>query len=395
MARVLIVDSDAESRATTARLVQELGHNFEEAPDGGEAFEQLLAVPFDLVVSEAVLPKLDSPALIEKMKSRGVKTPVLIFSSATKASCVAALMRLGILEYIHKSTPLGVVKHKLAAVLAPRAAPPTVPLAPAPPTPVAMAPVEARSGIEPTAAAGPTDSGVLVVDKLPDVHDKLRLLLPTSIELDGAQAVDAALAHAARRRYRMVLFDSETSLLNLSGLVAQFHRLQPEAFIVGMASVERGNAVAVEASLRSLGFDDVLLKPIEPQALGALVAQYCASYEQLVSLQDDVIRISRLRCRETQLGFYVGQLRTRTKGVLTTLCDACIDTAFVDFSEAQTLPLRDFAEILVGLGRRADELSLRLFVVVAPRVLTSVQAVEEARVVRCFNSMDSARSAAR
>jgi DNA-binding response OmpR family regulator len=155
-AKVLIVDGSEVDRNRLAQLLADAGCELDDAPDGIEAFEKLLSASYDLVVTEAKLDRLDGPDLIAKLRCHGVKTPVLVVSSVTKSATLAALMKLGIVEYVHKSTAPEVIRQKVLAAL------------PGVPGPVAREGSQELSGA--TAAGG----AVLIVDAVEAEHQRLR-----------------------------------------------------------------------------------------------------------------------------------------------------------------------------------------------------------------------------
>lgn len=56
MAKILIADDDSEIRVTLQKLLQMVGHEVELARDGLEASRQLASEPFDLLVTDIVMP---------------------------------------------------------------------------------------------------------------------------------------------------------------------------------------------------------------------------------------------------------------------------------------------------------------------------------------------------
>lgn len=82
--RVLIVD-DASGMRTYLRLILEaVGFDCTEVPDGGEAFDQILKASFDLVITDLEMPGMDGYQLLSAISllpvSRG--RPAIIVASA-------------------------------------------------------------------------------------------------------------------------------------------------------------------------------------------------------------------------------------------------------------------------------------------------------------------------
>jgi chemotaxis protein histidine kinase CheA/CheY-like chemotaxis protein len=82
--KVLLVDDSPIARATESALVRALGHEVEEAQDGEDAWEKLQrAGPYDLVLTDVQMPRLDGFALTRRLKNHPSfeKLPVIILSS--------------------------------------------------------------------------------------------------------------------------------------------------------------------------------------------------------------------------------------------------------------------------------------------------------------------------
>jgi len=351
-ARVLVVDGSDTDRTAVATLLADTGCELDQAPDGIEAFESVLAQGYDLVVADARLDRLDTPDLIAKLRGHGVKTPVLVLTAVTKAATLAALKKAGIADYVHKAMPPEVVRQRIVAALPAGATEPALP----PPVPSAS-----------SARLSTATGNVLLIDANETEHLRLRGLLPPDVVLDGCKTFNEALARARNGQYRMVLIDSDAAVLNLGGIVAQVHVLQPQAAVVAAATLgkydERG---AVTSSLDTLGFDDVVFKPFAANDVALLAQWYCTSWQELVTVTDDLIEVSRLRCRKDQREKYLHELATRLEAAFAPVSNACFDRAILDFTRVELLSPAEAAELLARLDRSAGALGVGLLVAVAP-----------------------------
>jgi DNA-binding response OmpR family regulator len=379
-AKVLIVDGSETDRASLAHLLADAGYELDDAPDGIEAFEKLLALPYDLVVTEAKLDRLDGPDLISKLRAHGVKTPVLVLSSVTKAATLGALMKLGIVEYVHKATSPEAIRQKILAALPAAAAP---------------APIEAAKDLSGAIAAS---GAVLIVDASDAEHQRLRALFAASLPIDICKTFNDALARSRRGSYRLILLDADASVLNLGGIVAQMHVLQPEAAVVAAATLgKHDERAALTESLGGLGFDDVAFKPFAPDEVGLLVDRYCTGWDRLVTVTDDlIIEVSRLRCRRDHQKRYLHELATRTESALHDLSNACFDRAIFDLTRVEHLAAAEAAELLARLEGAARALGITLVVAVPPAVGAGLHAFQESFAgdhFRWFSSAAAARAA--
>ncbi len=79
--RVLVVEDDATIAGFVARGLREAGYTVDTAADGALAFDMATAEPYDLAIVDLMLPALDGLTLIERLRARGVHTPVLILTA--------------------------------------------------------------------------------------------------------------------------------------------------------------------------------------------------------------------------------------------------------------------------------------------------------------------------
>ncbi len=81
--RVLLVDDSPIARATESALVRALGHVVDEAQDGEDAWTKIQTTPFDIILTDVQMPKLDGFALTRRIKQHPQmgNLPVVILSS--------------------------------------------------------------------------------------------------------------------------------------------------------------------------------------------------------------------------------------------------------------------------------------------------------------------------
>jgi two-component system chemotaxis sensor kinase CheA len=81
--KVLLVDDSPIARATESALVKALGHTVDEAQDGEEGYLRAQSQPYDLILTDVQMPRLDGFSLTRKLKSTAglARTPVIVLSS--------------------------------------------------------------------------------------------------------------------------------------------------------------------------------------------------------------------------------------------------------------------------------------------------------------------------
>lgn len=79
--RLLVVEDDPHIADFVQTGLREAGYAVDHAADGEDAFALALNEPYDAAVVDLMLPRLDGLGLIERLRQRGVPTPVLILSA--------------------------------------------------------------------------------------------------------------------------------------------------------------------------------------------------------------------------------------------------------------------------------------------------------------------------
>ena len=84
--RVLAVDDDAGMLRINQLTLTRAGYLVSVAADGEAAWEQLSEEDFDLVLTDHDLPRLTGLKLVERMRDRGMWTPVILASGSIAGS---------------------------------------------------------------------------------------------------------------------------------------------------------------------------------------------------------------------------------------------------------------------------------------------------------------------
>jgi two-component system cell cycle sensor histidine kinase/response regulator CckA len=80
--RILLVEDEDAVRAFAIRALTSRGYTVVEADSGESALEVMEAQtePFDLILSDVVMPEMDGPTMLRELRRRGVKTKVVFVS---------------------------------------------------------------------------------------------------------------------------------------------------------------------------------------------------------------------------------------------------------------------------------------------------------------------------
>ena len=101
-AKILIVDDEANTLASLSRAFRLAGHDAVVCDNAARALELAQAQPFDLILSDVVMPRRDGLALLEDLKAAGVAAPVVMMSGQAHIEMAVRATRLGALDFLEK-----------------------------------------------------------------------------------------------------------------------------------------------------------------------------------------------------------------------------------------------------------------------------------------------------
>jgi two-component system cell cycle response regulator len=384
MPRILTVDDSRTVRMILTKQVTELGFEIDEAEDGEQGLLKLEEASYDLVLLDVTMPVLDGPGMLSRMREAGNKTPVLMLTSESKRSIVAQLMKLGIDDYILKPFKNDELKRKILK---------TLKLEGAGPSAAALeASREAAAVMAP--AASPEDGGgrqfvdILLVDDMENVAKKFRAAIPAHLTINSCVSAQAALNVCRERIFRVVLIDNEIPDVDSAVLMNQLRVLQPHAAFLALAlrSVNK-----VQAEMRELGFDDVLFKPFQPDAMDDLLGRYFDNQELLVK-EDNVLKVAGFQGRQDRLEKYYVRVAELLRGGIETVAAACFDDFIIDVSQMPRDPQRT-AQLIIEVEAYGKKYGLSLRLVGPPEVAKLLKAFAETNQLPVFGSVAEAAAA--
>jgi len=115
--RVLIVEDDSTIADFVQKGLAEAGFAVDVARDGEQGLERALAGRYDAAVVDVMLPRLDGLALIERMRGRGVSTPVLILSARRSVDDRVSGLQAGGDDYLTKPFAFAELLARLQALI--------------------------------------------------------------------------------------------------------------------------------------------------------------------------------------------------------------------------------------------------------------------------------------
>src|SRR4051812_35041996 len=101
-ADILIVDDEPNTLASLSRAFRLAGHEATVCDNATKALELAKSRPFDLILSDVVMPNRDGLALLEDLKTNGVAAPVVMMSGQAHIEMAVKATRLGALDFLEK-----------------------------------------------------------------------------------------------------------------------------------------------------------------------------------------------------------------------------------------------------------------------------------------------------
>ena len=100
--RALVVDDDGKISSFVAKGLREAGFAVDTVSNGADALAVARVTPFDVAVVDVMLPGFDGLDLIERMRTAGLRVPVLILSARRSVDDRVAGLRRGGDDYLTK-----------------------------------------------------------------------------------------------------------------------------------------------------------------------------------------------------------------------------------------------------------------------------------------------------
>jgi DNA-binding response OmpR family regulator len=79
--KLLIVDDDPDLLDQLVKLLTGQRYDVDTAADGEAALDKLFENPYDLVVLDIMLPRIDGLTVLKEMRAAGIRTPVLMLTA--------------------------------------------------------------------------------------------------------------------------------------------------------------------------------------------------------------------------------------------------------------------------------------------------------------------------
>ncbi len=117
MLSALVVDDSSLIRTQVTHALRMGGFEVEEAKDGAEAYARFLERPFELVITDILMPVSCGLELLRSIRSLNAQIPVIVLTSASDRQIVEEARGLGANGYLLKPFEPAVLLTKIESVL--------------------------------------------------------------------------------------------------------------------------------------------------------------------------------------------------------------------------------------------------------------------------------------
>jgi two-component system OmpR family response regulator len=100
--RILLVEDDAGTAAYISKGLKESGHVVDQTASGRDGQHLAGENPYDVLIVDRMLPEQDGLALIQGLRTAGVRTPVLVLSALAEVGDRVQGLRAGADDYLVK-----------------------------------------------------------------------------------------------------------------------------------------------------------------------------------------------------------------------------------------------------------------------------------------------------
>ncbi len=114
--QILVVEDEARLARLLERGLEEEGHTAIVATDGADGLSIALAHPFDVIVLDIMLPRLDGLSVAKRLREAGNRTPILMLTARDADLDIVTGLDSGADDYLTKPFSFDVLLARIRAV---------------------------------------------------------------------------------------------------------------------------------------------------------------------------------------------------------------------------------------------------------------------------------------
>jgi two-component system OmpR family response regulator len=115
--RVLVVEDDSKIASFVVNGLKQGGYAVDHCVDGEDALARAQSIAYDAAVMDVMLPKLDGLSVVQELRQRGVRTPVLILSAKATVDDRVKGLQAGGDDYLTKPFAFSELAARIQALI--------------------------------------------------------------------------------------------------------------------------------------------------------------------------------------------------------------------------------------------------------------------------------------
>ncbi len=115
--RILIADDDSQLLEELRRTLKDQRYMIETATDGETALEKVFTAPFDLIILDIMMPKIDGLSVLREIRQAELKTPVLMLTAKAEVGDKIEGLDTGADDYLGKPFSMAELLARIRALL--------------------------------------------------------------------------------------------------------------------------------------------------------------------------------------------------------------------------------------------------------------------------------------
>ncbi|MBA3027517.1 MAG: response regulator [Desulfobacteraceae bacterium] len=117
--QILVVDDDELIQTMLAHIINNLGHSVFLVNNGHEGIHALRYRPFDLIITDLEMPKMDGIGLVSAVRTQSIQTPVILMTGSAREDVMRRASKVRIDHILFKPFHLTEVKSVINKLLNP------------------------------------------------------------------------------------------------------------------------------------------------------------------------------------------------------------------------------------------------------------------------------------
>lgn len=106
MAKVLLIDDEKSIRKTLREILEYEGYEVDEASDGAEGLKKIKDAPYDVILLDIKMPKMDGMEVLEKAVAHVSDVPIIMISGHGTLETAVEAVKKGAFDYVSKPPDL-------------------------------------------------------------------------------------------------------------------------------------------------------------------------------------------------------------------------------------------------------------------------------------------------